>query len=197
VGHLAFGYVSSKTSARLLKTQFNIPLVLMLSIIPDIDILFPFLQHRGPTHSLIAASIVFIPIFAVYRKRAIPYLIALVQHSLVGDYIAGGRVQLLWPITTQDFGTSIDIRSPISITLEWVMFLTFIIVMLKTKDTVVFFQPHNSNLILSIPTFTVLLPPFLGFPLDVPISLIPPHIFYILLFSASIIIDLSKVLKNI
>jgi membrane-bound metal-dependent hydrolase YbcI (DUF457 family) len=197
VGHLAFGYVSSKTSAKLLKTQLNIPLVLMLSIIPDIDILFPFLQHRGPTHSLIAASIVFIPIFIVYRKRAIPYLVALVQHSLVGDYIAGGRVQLLWPITTQDFGTSIDIRSPINITLEWVMFLTFIIVMLKTKDTAMFLQPHNSNLILFIPTFTVLLPPFLGFPLDVPISLIPPHIFYILLFSASIIIDLSKVLKNI
>jgi membrane-bound metal-dependent hydrolase YbcI (DUF457 family) len=197
VGHFAFGYISSKTSAKLLKTQLNIPLVLMLSVIPDVDILFPFLQHRGPTHSIITASLVFIPIFAVYRKRAIPYLVALVQHSLVGDYIAGGRVQMLWPVTTQYFGTSIGIRSPTNITLEWALFLTSMIVMLKTKDVTMFFQPYNSNLILLIPTFTALLPTFLSFPLEVPTWLIPPHVFYILLFSASIIIDLFKVLKNV
>jgi membrane-bound metal-dependent hydrolase YbcI (DUF457 family) len=169
----------------------------VLSIIPDIDILFPFLQHRGPTHSIITASIVFIPIFAVYRERAIPYLVALVQHSLVGDYVAGGRVQLLWPITTQYFGTSTGIRSPTNITLEWVMFLTSMIVMIRTKDTATFFQPHNSNLILFMPTFTALLPTFLGFPLEVPTWLIPPHIFYILLFSASMIIDVFKPSKHL
>jgi len=139
---------------------------------------------------------VFIPIFAIYHKKAIPYFIALIQHSLTGDYIAGGRIQIFWPITTQYYGTGVSIKSSTNITLEWLIFLTSIIIMLKAKDTATLFQPHNSNLILSIPTFTVLLPTFLSFPLEVPAWLIPPHLAYMSVFSASIIIDLFKVLKT-
>ncbi|MGC9346189.1 MAG: hypothetical protein ACP5ER_05315, partial [Candidatus Bathyarchaeales archaeon] len=76
VGHFAFGYILSKTSAKALKTKLNIPLVLTLSVIPDVDILIPILEHRGPTHSIIMACLVFIPIFAIYHKKATPYLIA-------------------------------------------------------------------------------------------------------------------------
>jgi len=143
------------------------------------------------------ASLAFIPIFIIYHKKATPYLIALIQHSLIGDYITGGQTQLLWPITTQPYGTGICIKSQTNITLEWIIFLTSIIIMLKTKDTNTLLQPHNTNLILTIPTFTALLPTFLSFPLDVPTWLIPPHLAYISLFSASIIIDLTKTLKNI
>jgi len=139
---------------------------------------------------------VFIPIFAIYHKKAIPYFIALIQHSLTGDYIAGGRIQIFWPITTQYYGTGVSIKSSTNITLECLTFLTSIIIMLKAKDTATLFQPHNSNLILSIPTFTVLLPTFLSFPLEVPAWLIPPHLAYMSVFSASIIIDLFKVLKT-
>jgi len=168
----------------------------MLSVIPDIDILIPILEHRGPTHSIIMTFTVFIPIFAIYHKKAIPYFIALIQHSLTGDYIAGGRIQIFWPITTQYYGTGVSIKSSTNITLEWLIFLTSIIIMLKAKDTATLFQPHNSNLILSIPTFTVLLPTFLSFPLEVPAWLMPPHLAYMSVFSASIIIDLFKVLKT-
>jgi len=197
VGHFAFGYILSKTSARALKTKLNIPLVLTLSVIPDIDILIPILEHRGPTHSIIMALIVFIPIFAVYHKKATPYFIALIQHSLIGDYVAGCQTQLLWPITTQQYGTGINIKSQTNITIEWIIFLTSVIIMLKTRDTATFFQPHNSNLILTIPTFTVLLPTFLNFPIDVPPLLIPPHLAYIFIFSTSIIIDVFKILKGV
>ena len=176
--------------------KLNIPLVITLSVIPDTDILIPFLEHRGPAHSIITLFMVFIPIFAIYRKKAIPYFLALIQHPLIGDYITGGRIQLLWPLTTQYYGMEICIKSQTNITLEWIVFLTSIIVMLKAKDTVTFFQPHKSNLILVIPTFTVLLPTFLSFPLNVPAWLIPPHLAYISIFSASIIIDLIKTLKN-
>ena len=171
----------------------------MLSVIPDIDILIqvlvPTFEHRGPTHSVITALIVFIPIFAVYHKRATPYLIALIQHSLIGDFMAGGRIQLLWPITTHYYGTGMDIKSQINTTVEWTLFLISIIIMLKTKDTATLFQPHNTSLILSIPAFALLLPTFVGFPLDVPAWLIPPHLAYIFMFSASIIIALCKHLK--
>jgi len=196
IGHLAFGYLSSKTSAKLLKTNFNIPVVLMLSVIPDADLLFPFLQHRGPTHSIITALIAFVPFFLIYHKRAIPYFVALAQHSLVGDYLAGGRIQLFWPLTTQEYGTRISIQSETNIALEWIMFVALMIVMLWTKDIAKFFQPHSSSLILSIPIFTVLLPPFLAFPIEVPPILILPHIVYLILFLAAILIDVRKILTD-
>lgn len=154
-----------------------------------------FIEHRGPTHSIILSFIVFIPILAVYRKKAIPYFVALTQHSLIGDYITG-QTQLLWPITTQSYGTGIDIMSQTSVTLELLMFLASIIIMLKTKDLQALIKPHNSNLTLSIPTFTVLLPTFLSVPLHVPTWLIPPHLAYVSIFSASIIFQLHKVFKN-
>jgi len=171
----------------------------MLSVIPDIDILIPVLEHRGPTHSVIMACIAFTPIFILYRKKAIPYFIALIQHSLLGDFIAGCQTQLLWPLSTQSFGTGINIISRTSITIEWLVFLVSIFIMLKTREREVFFQPRDSNLILSVPTFTVLLPTFLSFPLDVPVWLIPPHLVYMFIFSVSIIIsvlNLSKILRN-
>lgn len=179
-----------------MKTEINIPVVLTLCIIPDIDIIIPFVAHRGPIHSILIALIVLIPVFAIYHKKAIPYLLALIQHSLIGDYVSGGRIQLLWPVTTQYYGMEIGIQSQANITIEWMIFLTSIIIMFKTKDIAAFFQPHNSNLILTIPTFTVLLPTFLGFPLEVPTWLILPHLVYIFIFSASIAVEIPKVLKG-
>lgn len=189
---MAFGYLSSKTSSKLLKTKLNIPLAVTLSIIPDADILLqriPFIQHRGATHSILSALIVFVPFFMIYRKQAIPYFIALVQHCVVGDYIAGGRVQLLWPITNMGFGTSLDIRSLTNQTLEWTMFLAAILLMLKMKDYNTFFKPQASNLILFIPTLTVLLPTLLNTPMTVPALLIPPHLGYLILFASAILIE--------
>jgi len=196
VGHLAFGYISSKTSAKLLNTNLNIPIALTLSVIPDIDILFsPFIQHRGPTHSIVMALIVFIPFFAIYRQKAIPYLVALTQHSLIGDYIVG-QTQLLWPITAQPYGIGLDIMSQTNVTLELSVFLASITMMLGTKDVAMLLQSHSSNLILSIPTCTVLLPTLLSMPLHVPTWLIIPHLAYIAIFSASMIRDLGTVFQT-
>jgi len=142
------------------------------------------------------ALIVFIPIFIIYRIKAVPYFIALTQHSLVGDFIAGGRIQMFWPITTQYYGTHICIKSPTNITIEWIMFIAFIIAVFKTHDTTIFNKPHNSNLILAIPTFTVLLPTFLAFPMDVPLALVLPHIAYLILFLTSILVYIWKILTK-
>ena len=195
VGHLALGYLLGTFSARLLKTKINIPIALALSILPDADILFeklhvPFIMHRGPVHSIITALIIFLPFFLMYRQRAIPYFLALVQHFLIGDYLTGGS-QLLWPVSTQLYGIGLQITSRTNIIIEWTAFSISTIVMIKTKDIHRFFQAHATNILLAIPTFTVLLPALLGFPLNVPLWLIPPHLFYVILFSASIVIALT------
>lgn len=209
MGHLSVGYISGKASAKLLKTEINVPLVLTLSIIADVDILFPVtLQHRGPTHSVILALIIFIPFFVVYRKNAVPYFIALIQHSLVGDYIVGGDVQLLWPVTSQYYGASISMTSLTNVILEWVTFLASTIIMLKTGDLAALFKPHNSNLILAAPAFAVLFPTVASLPLGVatlsnvvsyplfmPTWLIAPHLVYLCIFLASIFIDVFEVAR--
>lgn len=194
VGHFAFGYILAKLTTQVTKTEMNIPLVLTLSVIPDIDLLVPFVEHRGPFHSIIMASVIFMPVFALYRRKALPYFVALIQHSLIGDYIVGG-VQLLWPLTQQPYGLNVNIFSLANITLEWLLFLSAAMVMFKTRDMLVLFQPHGSNMILAVPIFTVLLPTFLAFPLHVPMALVPPHIIYLILFLTSLLIDVKKIIS--
>jgi membrane-bound metal-dependent hydrolase YbcI (DUF457 family) len=172
----------------------------MLSVLPDADLLLrgiPFIQHRGATHSILSALIVFAPFFIIYRKQAVPYFVALVQHGLVGDYIAGGRVQLFWPVTQMYFGTSLDIRSVPNQAIEWTMFLGATILLLKMRDYKEFFKPQASNLILIVPTLTVLLPTLLSTPIEVPAMLIPPHIFYLITFTAAIIVEVFALIINL
>lgn len=194
VGHLALGYILAKLTTRVTKTEMSIPIVLMLSVIPDIDLLLPFVEHRGPFHSVAMATIIFMPMFALYRRKALPYFAALIQHSLIGDYIIGG-VQLLWPLTQQPYGLGINIFSLANVTLEWLLFLAAAIVMLKTRDMLVLFQPHSSNMILAVPIFTVLLPTFLAYPLHVPATLVLPHIIYLVLFLTSLLVDVKEILS--
>lgn len=196
VGHFALGYILSKLTAEGTKTRLNIPLALMLSVIPDADILFPFIEHRGPTHSLLTVAVIFLPLFVIWRKKALPYFVALIQHSLISDFIAGGRTQLLWPLTLQLYGIEVSIQSLANITLEWTLFITSMIILLKSGDMRTLLQPHNSNLILFIPLATVLLPTFLAYPLNVPPALIIPHIILLVLFSASLLIDIKQIFNN-
>lgn len=198
VGHFALGYLSGKGSAKLSGVRVNVPAILVLSILPDVDILFePLFRniHRGPTHSIIVLSLVFLPFFAVYRKRAIPYFVAILSHPLVGDFLVG-HSRLLWPLQT-NFGIGIPITSSTNVVLEWSLFAISMIAMLRANDMRRLLQPHLSNLLLCIPAFTVLLPTILSFPLGVPVWLEPPHLAYMVLFAAAIIIALPKLFRAV
>jgi len=166
-----------------------------LSIIPDADILLEHLgiiQHRGPTHSIILTIIVFAPALIIYRKKALPYLIAMASHTLIGDFLLGGQFQLLWPITTQHYGIGMSITDLTGTGLECTLFLLSVATMLLTHDMTTLTQPHASNLILAIPTFTVLLPTFLSYPMQTPTLLIPPHLAYLIMFSTALLITIIK-----
>jgi hypothetical protein len=190
-GHLALGYIVAMVSAKLTKTRFSIPLIFTLSIIPDLDFLVTFLRHGGSSHSIILAIIIFAPVFAICGKRTIPYFLAVVQHSLLGDYFGGGAIQLFWPITRQYYGLSIS--TPTIVLVEWLAFVTSMVIMLKSLDMMRLFKPCISNLILFIPTLALLLPTFANYPLIVPVWLIPPHLVYMFIFVASMIITVANV----
>ena len=175
--------------------------MLVLSVLPDADIVLervgiPFLEHRHVTHSVIVLFMVFIPFFLVYRKAAVPYFLALLQHALIGDYLTG-EVWLLWPFgQSYNSGLGIGITSPFNIGLEWTVSVLSLMVMSRTGDLLDFFRQKKWNLALAIPTFTVLMPTFLSVPLDVPVWLIPPHVILTILFLASIIVEVWHISRH-
>jgi membrane-bound metal-dependent hydrolase YbcI (DUF457 family) len=195
VGHLALGYLSGKTASKLLDVKINIPLLFLASVLPDLDLLIPGLEHRGPMHSVIVFCILFLPIFALLKKRSIPYFLALIQHSLIGDFLTG-ETQILWPLTTNWYGLGMELTSLTNILIEWALFLTSTAILFKTKDVWLLFQQHPSNTILTIPVLTVLLPTLLSFPLYVSPALIIPHLIYMAIFTYSILTDLKETLTK-
>jgi membrane-bound metal-dependent hydrolase YbcI (DUF457 family) len=208
---MAIAYLLGKGSSKKLHVNLNIPFLLVLSILPDIDIIYDFLTgsdiHRGPTHSIVVAAVAFIPIFIVYRKKAIPYFLALISHPLIGDFFIGGKLQLFWPISTQQFGLHelgsyyISITSPVNIALELSLFLIATLVLYKSGDWKVFFKADKTNLVLIIPIATVLLPSTIGYPFSAPLLLTEPllafaHLFYLALFSIAVLKTLSYMHKE-
>jgi len=172
--------------------NINIPLLFLMSVLPDIDLLIPGLHHRGPLHSAILFSLLFLPIFILYKKRAIPYFVALTQHILIGDFLTGWT-QLIWPITTNWYGLGIKIASLTNILAEWALFLASTAILFRTRDVWLLLQQHQSNMILTIPVLTVLLPASISFPTYVSLELLMPHLLYITLFTLSILIDLKTI----
>jgi len=194
VGHLALGYLSGKTASKILDVSANIPVLFLVSVLPDADLLIPVLKHRGPLHSVIVFSLLFLPAFMLFKKRAIPYFVALIQHILIGDYLTGDT-QILWPLITSWYGLGlgIEITSLTSILIEWILFLASTAILFKTKDAWLLFRQHPSNLILAVPVLTVLLPTLLSFPLYVSPELVIPHLIYMALFTYSILVDLEAI----
>jgi Predicted membrane-bound metal-dependent hydrolase (DUF457). len=203
---MSIAYLLGKGSSKALHTKINIPILLVLSILPDIDIVFDFLTgaqiHRGPTHSIVVATLVFIPAFIYLGKQAIPYFLALISHPLIGDFFIGGHLQLFWPLSNNEYGLHelgsiyIDIYSPINIVLEVSLFLVAMLVLYKSSDWKVFFKPNLTNLVLIIPIATVLLPSTIGYPFSDSLLLTEPtlaiaHLVYLALFAVAVVKTLS------
>lgn len=196
VGHLALGYITGKAASLLLKTRLHVSLLFLFSVLPDIDLIIPAIPHRGPTHSLLVCFAFSLPFFIAYRKEAVPYFVAGVQHLLLGDFLTGGGAEIFWPFSTHSYGLQIHLLSLTNICLEWAFFTLSLAWMLKTRDVAVLFQHHKANLLLTVPAFTILSPIAFKFPLDIPIALLAPHLIYLTLFSASVLIDIKYVIKS-
>jgi len=195
VGHFALGYLTGKIASKSLAVKINLPLLFLASVFPDIDLLIPGLEHRGPLHSVVVFCFLFIPMFLLYKKRAVPYFVAVIQHCVIGDFLTGGT-QLLWPVSIDMYGLGIGIDSLTNIAFEWALFIISIIIMFKAKDMLLLLKRHPSNLILFIPLMTVLLPLVITFPLYVSLVLLIPHLVYLVLFVFSIFVNLKAILTK-
>ena len=171
----------------------NLPLLLVASVLPDIDLLLRFLMHRGPTHSLITLTVLMIPFFVIYRKRVIPYYAALLSHVLIGDFFTGG-IELLWPLSQDWFGTLyFSIASSINMIAELSLFCLAVPIMFKLGDLKSLLKPHHKNWALIIPLGAVLGPLLAlgrGQENILPTLLWVPNLFYIGLFVYSMFVGL-------
>ncbi len=194
IGHFALGYFAAKGSSKLLNTKLNLPLLLSLSVLPDIDLILdkfsPAFMHRGITHSIITFTILMIPFFIVYRKRALPYYAVLLSHSLIGDYFTGG-IELLWPVTTRWFGlTNVDVTSFLPIGTEVILFAFALALMFKTGDLRTLLKPNLNNLWLVV-AFVATLGPLLDLGLSwqggLQLLIVIPNFFCLALFGYSML----------
>ena len=195
IGHFGLGYLTGKGSSKVTKTKLNLPLLLIASVLPDADLILQhfnsnLFMHRGPTHSIITIAVFMIPAFALYRKEAFPYFIALLSHPLIGDLPTGG-VEMLWPVSYHWFGnTIIPMGSLVDIAAELLLFAVMVAVMLKTGDLKKLLEPGTHNLFLLIDGAAVLLPMFETSGAALPLLLVPASLFWLVLFLYSVIKDL-------
>ena len=195
IGHFALGYLTGKGSSKAAKTKPNLQLLLVASVLPDVDLVLQVVNdrlfmHRGPTHSIITVTVLMIPFFFLYRKQAIPYFVALLSHPLVGDLPTGG-IEMLWPATRHWFGSSvIQIGSLADVVTEFALFAVTTSLMFKAGDLKELWKPKSGNLLLII-AFAAVLGPMLeisqGSDAALPLLLIPASAFWLVLFAYSII----------
>jgi membrane-bound metal-dependent hydrolase YbcI (DUF457 family) len=201
VGHMALAYLLAKPAAKFLKVNLNIPLLLVLAVIPDIDLLlFPSL-HRGPTHSLVMAAILFIPVFFMFGRKAAPYFLALASHAALADFLIGGQLMLLWPVTQMEFGLHelgsyyIGVVDPVNVALEACLFAVAFGALCLSGDIRQFWTRKKSNLPVAAPVLAMVLP-VLGFQLYVPLGLFLPHVVILGLFGVSFAAGLLGFVKK-
>jgi len=192
LGHLAWGYISGKVTSDLMNVECNLPLLFLVSVAPDVDFLILGMLHRTITHSVIIYFLFSLPFFVKYGRRTFPYLMAISSHSFV-DYL-GAPTELLWPFYTPAFYPIINVALAITVTnLELAGFLISLMYMFRTGDlTDRLLKPRSLNLLLGIPMVEILGVLLFGFefPYPLPTVLLVPHLTYLMIFSASFLIDL-------
>jgi membrane-bound metal-dependent hydrolase YbcI (DUF457 family) len=203
IGHFALGYLAGKGSSKLLSVKLNLPLLLVASVVPDVDLILQFVNpmlfmHRGPSHAILSFTALLIPFFILYGKRAIPYYIALLSHSLIGDLFTGG-IELFWPLSQGWFGfENIDVASIVPVSTEIILFTAALAAMFWRKDFQSILRSGKYNWTLFV-AFGAVLGPMLrvsaGLEGSLPALLFVPSLFCLILFGYSLVIQLRHWLR--
>ena len=148
------------------KGKLFVPIVLMMGILPDADLLLsPFgVEHHTFMHSLIFWLVLFVPFLLVYRRRVIPYLAAVVQHFAFGDFIFG-TVMILWPFSHSFFGFGLSMGSTLDVAFETTGLLLFVGVSYFNGDLKRLLSVDPTNFLMILP-FLALLISMLHFAVD-------------------------------
>jgi len=196
VGHMSVAYLLTRGLKRGRWQSISIPLIWASSLLPDLDLLIPGINHMGPTHSIIFAIAAFLPLFLYKGKKVTPYFLAYASHTILGDLITNRGVQFLWPLTQRRYEVPLPFtcNRTFSTNLELALFGLFLLVFIITKDYSSELYSSGTRPLSLIPFIALLVPVVFGFPLPVPLRLVPPH----LVFMAVVLLPLrARVLVKI
>lgn len=184
---MAWAYVWAVVFAGKRWGRLFVPAVLMLAVLPDIDLFVGGfgVGHHTFTHSLFFWFVMFAPFLAVYRRRFIPYFVAVVQHFAFGDLFVG-EVMLFWPFSFSYFGFNNAMMSVFDVALETVGLLLAAGVMYFNGDLKRLLSVDKRNVLMFFP-FLALLTSMLFFAVDVPISPLISHILSSKLFATIVL----------
>ena len=176
VGHMSIAYLITRGLKRSRLQSMSIPLVWVSSLLPDIDLLIPGINHMGPTHSIIIA--IFIPLCLITGREATPYFLAYASHTVLGDLITNNGIWFLWPLTLRRFQVPLPVtcKTTFSANLELALFALFLLAYIITKDYASELHSNATRPLALIPIIALLVPLVFSFPIPVPLRLIPPHL---------------------
>ena len=197
VGHLGLGYLVTRLFYR--STNLNVALILTLSILPDIDVIIPFLPHRGPTHSIVVFFAIFVASLIYEKGKYTPYMVSYASH-LISDVFTGsyyGGTQLLWPLSSKwfPFDPKLIMGSTFEASIETLFMVSAIVILLLMKDYRNLAEFNYGNFLLFLPCGAVLASLFFGYYLRgniFPETLFYPHLFLSIVFMAAIGNNLIK-----
>jgi len=192
VGHLALGYILAKTTSQALRVKMSLPLIFLLSVLPDIDLFIPALVHRGPLHSIIIITLAFVPFFLYYRKQAAPPYVAIMQHSLIGDFLSGG-IQLLWPLSYGFYGLNLQLGGLISMSFELISVIVALVILFVTRDMSKLLQSKKENLLLIVPEGAIAGSIFLSWGYALSVELFVAHLVFFVVFGVGILASVRDV----
>jgi hypothetical protein len=144
VGQMAGGYIFGRSIARPLKTKVTAPVLLFCGTISDADVglkLFG-IEHATWTHSLVVLGIVFLIPLAIWKRRSIPYLVAVVQESAFGDTLIGSD-PWFFPLSTKKYGLNIPYGSDFDVAVETLLLAGFVIFAVLNGDFKDMFSATN------------------------------------------------------
>jgi len=200
IGHFGLGYLLGKAFAKISKVEVNLGLLLTASVFPDLDLVFSrYIVHRGPSHSLLFALIVFLPLFVKFKRKTIPYFVAFLSHSLIGDIFSGG-VQLFWPFSKDLFYLlNFSVTNNLSIILELALFVIAVTFMVISNDLKKTLLGKTRWVYFVIPTGAILGPLLLTIRTysNLPSLLIIPSLFCLGLFFFASLFSLFPNLKSV
>ena len=130
-----------------------------------------------------------LPFILIYKKKAIPYFLALLSHSIIGDIYGYNGTQLFCPINTDWIYIS-NINNTSSALVELFLFIFMMIIMLYNKDLEKILFNKNQRITWLIPLGAILGPILINtsnYNLFFPNLLLIPSLIYIFIFSYAIV----------
>jgi hypothetical protein len=134
-----------------------VPAILILGVLPDIDLFLGSfgVVHHTFTHSLFFWSVIFVPFLLVFRRRSIPYFVAVVQHFAFGDFLVG-RVMIFWPFSLSYFGLNIAMPSIPDVGLETAGLLLAAVIIIFNGDLRRLLLVDERNILMLLPLLALL-----------------------------------------